>query len=149
MFDSMSLSTVLKNTSYVAVFAASIEWLGYSPAAVGALGILMAIDVLTGVTRSVTVSGGPSFTSALLTRGILAKGLLLTMLFSLAIAVKGLGVDIDGLGQSIVSVLILSELYSIIGNIHSINTKEQKVEFDAVKYLLDQTKRILDKIIKK
>lgn len=149
MSETVSVTAFLKNFSYIAAFFATVEWLGFNPVAMSALGTLMILDVFTGVMRSITVDGGPSFKSALLTRGIMAKCLLIIVLAGMGVAAKGMGLSLEMFGQGIVSVLILSELYSIVGNVHSIKSKEIKVEFDAVKYLLDRIKDVMDKVIKK
>jgi hypothetical protein len=147
MTEAVTIPAITKNLAYVAVFFATVEWLGYNPEAMGALLVLMLVDIITGTTRAVTLNGGQAFTSALLKKGIFAKALLISVLFSLGIASKGMGLGVEVFGQGIVSVLMLGELYSIIGNVHSIKTGETKVEFDAIKFLLDKVKKTLDRFL--
>ncbi len=146
--ESMSTIAMIKNFSYVLAFIASVEWLGLNPLAVTIFSGLMIIDVVTGVTRAILVTGGHSVRSAVLKRGIVAKLLVLTALFSVALAGKGIGFEMGTLVQASVNVLILGELYSILGNIHSVRTGNQKVEFDAVSFLLDSVRGLLSKVMK-
>lgn len=148
MPESISTITLAKNYSYIAAFIVSLEWLGLNPQAVTVFAILMTIDVITGVTRAGLVEGGRSIRSAVLKRGILAKLLVLTALFSVALAGKGVGFDTSTLVQAAINVLILGELYSILGNIHSIRSGKQKVEFDAVTFLLSRVRELLEKALK-
>lgn len=146
--EPLSTFAFIKNLSYVVAFMASLEWLGLNPQAVTIFSILMVIDVVTGVTRAAIVEGGRSVRSAILKRGILAKLLVLTALFSVALTGKGIGLDMKILVQSTVTVLILGELYSILGNIHSVRTGNQKMEFDAVAFLLARVRELIEKALK-
>ena len=143
------LSTIafIKNLSYVVTFIASLEWLGLNPQAITVFAVLMIIDVVTGIIRAAIVLGGQSVRSSILKRGLLAKLLVLTALFSVALSGKGLGFDVSHLVQAAVNVLILGELYSILGNVHSVRTGNQKVEFDAVAFLLTRVKELINKAL--
>lgn len=140
--------SAFKNLSYVVAFVASLEWLGLNPQEISIFATLMVIDVFTGIARAAVVEGGRSVRSAILKRGILAKLLVLTALFSVALAGKGVGFDMTDLVQSAVSVLILGELYSILGNIYSVRSGKQKVEFDAVAFLFARVRDLLEKALK-
>lgn len=65
-------------------------------------------------------------------RGILTKGSILALVFALALMAKGLKLDSDLYLSLFTSILILSETYSIFGNVYSIKTKKEVEEFDAV-----------------
>lgn len=146
--EPLSIIALAKNFSYFVAFVASMEWLGLNHQAVTVFAALMLIDVFTGILRAFLVEGGRSVRSATLKRGVLAKLLMLTALFSVALTGKGLGFDISGLVQAAVNVLILGELYSILGNVHSVRTGNQKVEFDAVAFLLERVKELINKALK-
>ena len=148
MLEHITFWTAVKNLSYIAVFIASIEWLGFNPQSLTIFGGLMLMDVVTGVARSIAVDKGNSFTSALLKRGLISKFLLLSALFSIALASKGLGYQVDILVQGAVNVLMLGELYSILGNVHSARTGLPKHEVDAVAWLLAGVKKILRNYVK-
>lgn len=146
--DQAHVVTVAKNFSYFVAFVVSMEWLGLDARAVTIFAVLMVIDTITGVLRAGIVDGGRTVRSALLKRGILAKLLVLTALFSVALTAKGIGFDIGAVTQSAVSVLMLGELYSILGNVHSIRTGKHKVEFDAVAFLLGRVRTLIQKMVK-
>lgn len=136
---------VLKNISYVAAFFATAAWLGFKPESLSIFIVLMILDVIFGTIRAGVVNGGGSIKSALLSRGVLAKLLLLGVPVTRALALKGVGYSPEMLAQGVVNVLILSEAYSILGNIHSALTLKPKNEFDAVAYILGFIKTLLDK----
>lgn len=138
----------LKNLSYIGMFFVTAEYFGFSTESTAIFVALMTIDVFTGVTRAAIVEGGSSVRSAVWTRGVLAKLLLMTALFSMAIASKGVGIDGAPFANGAINVLILSELYSILGNIHSIRTRKPKAEFDSVAWLLAHVRSLLEKTIK-
>lgn len=145
---SLSLVT-LKNSSYVLAFIASVEYFGFNAEALSLLCFLMLIDIFTGITRTWVVDGPRAIRSAILKKGIVAKLLLLSGLLSVGIAAKGFGLGMENFAQGITSVLILGELYSILGNVHSARTGQKKQEFDAVVWMLNKVKTLLDKLILK
>lgn len=148
MTESISAYSFFKNLSYVATFIASAEWLGLNHEALLVFAALMLIDIATGVIRVAVVDGGKAVLSSALKRGITSKFLVLTAIFSVAITGKGVGFEMDGLIQAAVNVLILGELYSILGNIHSARTGSKKVEFDAVAFILGKVREMLEKVVK-
>jgi len=148
MSDSISTMALFKNLSYVVAFVASLEWIGLNPQAMAVFSILMLVDIATGVTRAAIVSGGRSVRSAVLKKGVVAKLLILTAIFSVALAGKGIGFDMAVLAQAAVNVLILGELYSILGNVHSVRTGNKKIEFDAVAFILSRVRELLEKAMK-
>lgn len=56
---------------------------------------------------------------------------------------------IEALTKVIVGMIIFSELYSIIGHIYSINYKEELMEIDAFKMLLNSIVKLLKNLINK
>lgn len=143
----ISLWAILKNTSYVAVFVGATNYLHLSPESAAVLGVLIVTDVVTGVVKSATLRGWRSVRSSIMERGLVAKSLIVIAPATVAVAGKGVGVDLSSLAQSIISVLILSEAYSIIGNLYSVRTGQETHEFDAVAYVLQQVKEVLKKFI--
>lgn len=146
--ENLSLLAIIKNISYVAAFIATVEWLGFNAQALTIFIMLMLIDVFTGVVRSCVNEGCHSIKSSIGIRGVLSKILLLTALLSMALTSKAIGFEPKLLAQGTVNVLILAELYSILGNIHSAKTGKKKVEFDVVKYMLDRVKELLNNALK-
>jgi Bacteriophage holin family len=138
---------ILKNSSYVFAFVSGMHWLGFDPQSVTILFTLMLTDIITALAR-VWVNEGPrNIRSSVFKRGITAKFLLTAGLFSIALTSHGMGFDAKQLAQGAVTVLMLGELYSILGNVHSARTGKPKVEFDAVAVLLSKVRDLLDKAI--
>jgi hypothetical protein len=106
-----------------------------------ALGVLLIIDVITGVVKSYKLD--IKITSNNLKYGFLSKLILLLIPIIFQIGAKG--VDIDGTNIVTISynILIISELYSIIGNIYSIQTKESLPEMDAIQMIGRKLRNIL------
>jgi hypothetical protein len=146
--DSALAIAAFKNFSYVAIFIASVQYLGFNPESLSILSMLMTLDMMTGIARAAVVEGGKAIRSAIFRKGILAKFLLFTGLLSVALMAKGLGFESTNYAQGIINVLMLGEAYSTLGNIHSAKTGQPKVEFDAVVWMLNKVKRIIDKVIK-
>ena len=143
-----SIVDIIKNTTYGVAFLFSADFLGFDAQAGLVLGILMVVDVVTGIIRSAIVNGGPTVTSSIGTRGLLKKVLTISGLISFALAFKGIGFAPEIPISGIVSVFILAELYSIIGNVHSALTKQTKSEYDAVKYLIEFVGGALERMTK-
>ena len=143
----ISFWAIVKNTSYIAVFLGASHYLNLSPESAAVLGALIVTDVITGVVKAATVNGWRSIRSSVMERGLIAKSLIIIAPITVAVAGRGVGINLSSLAQSIISVLILSEAYSIIGNLYSIRTGQVTHEFDAIAYVLDQIKAMLKKII--
>lgn len=139
----------MKNISYVvAIFLTSTNYLNISAESATILGILIVVDVVTGVAKAGSIYGGSAIKSSILERGVLAKLLLVLIPACIALAGKAVGVELSSIAQDTLNVLVLSELYSIVGNIYAVKTGVDKVEFDAVAYVLGQLKGLLKNFIK-
>lgn len=141
----VTLTTVLKNSSYGVAFVFGAEFLSFSPDAGFVLIVLMLIDTFTGVIRSAIVNGRPSVQSSIGIRGLLSKMLTIVGLISFALTFKGVGYDPGAAIQGVVVVFIFAELYSIVGNIHSSLTKQPKSEYDAMAFLVGIVGKLLEK----
>ena len=140
----VSVWTMIKNAAYVPAFV-----LGLSTDAYGILALLMIIDTVTGVMRSGTLHGWRSITSHAAELGLLSKLVLLLIPLTIALVAKGVGLDVHWVATGSLSVLILSEGYSVLGNIQATYTKKDVVEFDAINFLLTRLRDFLEKTIKK
>lgn len=136
-----------KNVGYIAAFFSGIEFLGLAPASVGILLFFILSDIVTGVLKAIVLHGPSSVKSSVFERGLLAKALVVCIPLNIALAGKGTGMDLTVLAQGTITVLILSELYSVLGNMYAIRTGEEKVEFDAVAYVLGQLRKVLKNFI--
>lgn len=146
--EQLTIWALIKNSSYFIAFIASIEWLGFKPQIIAIFFVLMVMDIITALLRVTMNEGASEMKSAPLKRGLTAKFLLASGLFSMALATKGIGFDFQNIAGGMMNILILGELYSILGNVHSARTGQPKSEFDAVAYLLNKVKANLDKFIK-
>lgn len=141
------LVAALKNVTYGALLLTSVGYLNFSPDGLIVLMGLMIIDTVTGIIRSGMLNGCPSIQSSIGTRGLLAKILTLTGIFSFALAAKGVGFNLNAEISAVVNVFILAESYSIIGNIYSALHKTPKNEYDAIAWLLRLVRSILEKTL--
>ena len=135
---------IFKNATYIAAFV-----LGLSTEAYGILGVLMLLDTITGIIRSGTIHGWRSITSHTAEVGLLAKLLLLMVPLVVALSAKGSGIDLHWVASGSLTVLILSEGYSILGNVHATYLKEDLKEFDAINFILTKLRDAVEKLIKK
>jgi hypothetical protein len=138
-------TTIAKYCGYL--FAGIVGATGLSHQAIVILGVLMILDVITGIARSGTVSGWRSITSMRLSAGVIAKLLMMIIPLVIAIAGIGAGIDLAFVASSSLSILIMSEAYSVLGNIYGVATKKQAVEFDAIGYILGRFREILEAML--
>lgn len=140
-------SIFLKNSSYVGVILITAAFFEVTPISVFVLAVLIVVDVITGIIKSGSIYGWQGIQSKVLQRGVIAKLLLITVPFVVAFIGKGVGISLSYIAQSAINLLILSEGYSIIGNIYAVRTGIDKEEFDAVAYVLRGIKNLLRKAI--
>ncbi len=107
----------------------------------------MIVDTITGVVRSAYLHGGRSIRSHVLAAGVLAKMLLILVPLIVAWAGEGVGLNLTSVAGAALSVFILSEAYSILGNIYAIHTKKELTEFDAVAGVLKMLRNTIEKLI--
>lgn len=138
-------SVLAKNAGYVAAFFVTTNYLGINQESILILGAVIVLDIITGVLKSAVLYGGRSLTSSKFSAGVLAKLLLILIPITLALAGRGVGLELSLITQGAISVLILSQVYSIIGNIHAIQTKDEKNEFDAVAFIMKQLRDLLER----
>lgn len=137
------INILAKNSGYAIAFVAGAQYLGLIPASIVILLMFIATDIITGIMKSVSLYGAESIKSSVFERGILAKALIILIPANVALAGKGIGIDLAFLAQGTITALILSEFYSILGNFYAIRTGIDRVEFDAVAYVVSQLKRFL------
>lgn len=117
--------------------AVALEYFWISWEVLAILSVLLALDYIFGVLDAYLLDR-TSVTSTKMWRG-LAKKLTRWMLPMIVIIIlKGVGADDIELASTIIfSILIITEGYSIIGHIYSINTGEKLPEIDALKMLFE------------
>jgi len=132
---------IIYNT-LLAGFAMFLTYLGLNKEAFTLFAALLFIDYLTGVGKAGVL--GQSITSNKMKYGIASKMVLLFIPIVLAIGAKIIKHDAEDILFVGINILVLSEVYSIIGNIYSMRTKEELPEIDAVAAI---GKFIRDKLI--
>lgn len=140
----LSTSTIanIKNFGYIPAFLVGLSMENYT-----ILAVFMGIDIITGVIKSFKVSGGHSIKSRKIQAGILSKSCILIIPVLIVWAGRGVDVNLLWFGRGALGMLILAECYSIVGNIHAITRNKEKDEFDAVSFVLNKIKFIIEKLI--
>lgn len=115
------------------------------PAAI--LAVLICIDFIVGVSRAHVL--GEPVTSHRMRVGAVTKCGVMTVPLVMALTAKGLGVDFNWIISWSISVLILSESYSIIANVFAIRTGKIAPEWDAVSLILSKIRSLIDVIDKR
>lgn len=133
---------LIKNLGYIPAFI-----LGLSTENYAILAGLMILDTITGVIRAGVVHGWRSVNSHSLSFGILSKMCLILTPFVVVLAGRGSGVDLTLVATGALSVLILSEAYSILGNTQSIRIRKDVMEFDAINFFLTRLRKGLEKLL--
>lgn len=140
--DQISLAVILKNLGYIPAVL-----LGLSTQSYIILGVFMIVDTFTGVCRAGVVGGWRSVTSFKLTSGVISKLTVVLVPLLLVWTGKGLGLDITWFASSVLGMLILAQLYSIMGNIYAIRIRQDVHEFDAIAWVLNRVKYAIEKLL--
>jgi len=122
-------------------------FIGISLESYAILAILLVIDTGTGVTRSILNDGGRAVTSRKFAKGVIKKAHMVIVPWLVVLAGQGMGLDLLLFAKAVLGGLIASELYSILGNIYSIYTGEDKPEFDGVKFIMNSTMKGVKNIL--
>lgn len=109
------------------------------------LALLLLIDYVTGVLKVFILKG--YLRSYRAVAGLLTKGSILLLVFALAFMAKGINIDFKLYLQIFISVLIISETYSIFGNVYSCISKEEVEEFDAVALTIKKVRKAIEKVL--
>lgn len=126
----------------IAVMIASIfTWLGLDGEVFMVFAVMLAFDYVSGVGKAHRL--GHSITSQKMKYGVISKFSLLLIPLAFALAAKGVKIDGEDVFYVGMNILIISELYSIIGNVYAIKTKEELPEYDAVASLGRKIRTIL------
>lgn len=144
--DTLEATSILKHCTYF--FAFLVGAVGLSTEAFAIFGVLIVADTFTGVIRSVRIRGGQSFTSLQLTSGVVSKGLVISVPLIVAWAGRGAGLNLTLLAEGILSMLILAEAYSVLGNIHAIRMGKDIKEFDAIAWILGKVRDQMESYLK-
>ncbi len=128
-----------------APFVATMLYWGMDEEAVIGLSILIVIDMITGVWKTIALDKKPSSTRFV--NGLISKLVLLIIPFVLAVASKSVHLDLSIFLWVVINALILSEMYSILANIYTIRSKKETEEFDVMSIILRKTRKFIDKVL--
>lgn len=143
----MSIDTSILGNLKAALYAV-VAFVGLPVDPMLALSVLILIDFVTGVGSAYILEEPVTSNRARI--GILSKVVLLLIPVTMALVMKALGAShYLEYANSIIYVLVLSEAYSIIGNIYTIQTKERVKELDAVSALLKSLLTAIQEILKR
>ncbi len=142
MLSSTSTAFNIKNFGYIPAFLLGLSLENYI-----ILAALMGIDVITGLIKAWRVDGGRSIKSRKIQAGVISKACILLIPIIVVWAGRGAGLELVWFGQGSLGILILAEAYSIVGNVHAISNKKERSEFDAVSFVLNKIKTIIEGII--
>lgn len=118
-----------------------LTYLGLNAESFFLFSMLLLIDYITGVAKASRLN--QRITSNRMKYGILSKLSLILIPLVLAIGAKAVGADFKTVLLVGVNILVISEVYSIIGNIYSIRTKEELPEYDVVAMIGKRIRTIL------
>lgn len=135
---------IIKNWLYLPAFLIAIGLPEFLSWAISSLTFLMIVDVFTGMLASARIDGIDGLTSRKMLGGIVAKTTILILPFVVVLIGKGLGVDLFSYIRGVVSLLVLAEAYSVVGNIYSAKNQQRLPEVDFISIVL---KKIRDFII--
>ena len=137
----------IMNLMYIPLIAAC-TYLNLSWESMTLLGILLGIDYITGISK-VYVINRKNLKSYKAIAGIITKVSILLIPVVLSIAAKQIGYDMVIFTDTIISMLVLAETYSIIGNIRSIHQKKEVEEVDAISIVLKKINIVVEALLKK
>ena len=138
----ISIMTIVKNLGYIPAML-----LGLSSESYTILAAFMLIDTITGVARAGVLGGWRSVTSFKFTSGIVSKAVVIIVPLLLVWAGRGAGLDLLPVASAALGILILAQLYSVLGNIYSIHVRRDVHEFDVVELILRQVRIIVERIL--
>lgn len=113
----------------------SFDYLAIPDKQLTILGVLMVIDVITGISKAYTVCP-QSITSHALGVGVLKKFLTVILVYTLALVGKGVNIPPAHFMEWGLSILIMAEWYSAIQNIYASRTGKILPEYDVISIIL-------------
>ena len=120
---------ILFNTGAFAI-ASVLSYLSINSEVFFLFSLLLLIDYITGVLKARCLE--QAITSNKMKYGIISKMSLIFVPIVLAIGAKALDTDFSEVLLVGINILVISEVYSVIGNIYSMRTKLELPEYDAI-----------------
>ncbi len=117
-----------------ALIGASLDYAGIETSLLYTLTGLMVADWITGILKAWKL--GLPITSKRSNKGIIEKVCLLVIPIAIAFTLKGVNIEMNLTIRAAFTMLIVAELYSLVGNCYCIYTGADEKEYDAVTAVL-------------
>ena len=147
MFSEWISIASIKTFWYIAVTSILI-YLNIPQESLWILGSLMVIDTITGIAKQYKVES-IGITSRRMTTGIITKFVTLLCLLSGGLVINHFDLDPKYYIQTVMSILIMAEFYSIIQNVYAVRTGIMLPEYDAISIALKRLTWFIQDLIEK
>lgn len=144
---SSKTASILISLMYIP-FVTACNYFNISSESLGILAILLVIDYMTGIAKTYVINK-EDIRSYRAIAGIIAKVSVLLVPITLAVAAKQINYDLSAFVDTVISMLVLAEVYSIIGNIRSIQSGKPVYEIDAVSFVLGKVSNMIEELLRK
>lgn len=109
--------------------------------------VLMCIDMITGTFKAYRTK--ENITSRRWIAGFLSKLVVLLVPFTIALMAKGVDFEVKWFIGFSLSIMVIAEAYSILGNIYTFKTGESVAEIDAVSAVIKVLRNFLENMIER
>lgn len=147
MFSEWISIASIKTLWYVAITSLFV-YLNIPQESLWVLASLMVIDTITGVAKQYKVES-IGITSKRMTTGIVTKFVTFLCLLSGWLVINHFDLDPKYYIQTVLSVLIMAEFYSIIQNVYAVRTGVILPEYDAISIALKRLTGVIQDFIEK
>ena len=127
--------------------ASLVQFLEIDTKKLSILVVLMCIDMLTGTLKAYRTK--ENITSRRWIAGFLSKLVVLLVPFTIALMAKGVDFDVKWFIGFSLSIMVIAEAYSILGNIYTFKTGEAVAEIDAVSAIIKVLRNFIENMIER
>ena len=127
--------------------ASLVQFLEIDAKKLSILVVLMCIDMLTGTLKAYRTK--ENITSRRWIAGFLSKLVVLLVPFTIALMAKGVDFDVKWFIGFSLSIMVVAEAYSILGNIYTFKTGEAVAEIDAVSAIIKVLRNFIENMIER
>lgn len=127
--------------------ASLVQFLEIDTKKLSILVVLMCIDMLTGTLKAYRTK--ENITSRRWIAGFLSKLVVLLVPFTIALMARGVDFDVKWFIGFSLSIMVIAEAYSILGNIYTFKTGEAVEEIDAVSAIIKVLRNFLENMIER
>ena len=127
--------------------ASLVQFLEIDAKKLSILVVLMCIDMLTGTFKAYRTK--ENITSRRWIAGFLSKLVVLLVPFTIALMAKGVDFDVKWFIGFSLSIMVIAEAYSILGNSYTFKTGEAVEEIDAVSAIIKVLRNFLENMIER